>query len=105
MPPLSAIATQTEPPSKGEMSTSHETQKRRISSSSDDETKDDDDVRVFYEIASPYLKNMRLLDEQSGIRKDGNTFMRVILMSSRMRRVISQYEGSHSGLQRYYGRY
>ena len=81
MPPRSAIATQTEPPSTDEMSDSYETPKRRISSSGDDETKDDndydiyDDVRGVYEIASPYLNNMRFLGEQYGIRRNGNTFM------------------------------
>ena len=78
--PRSAIATQMEFPSTGtmgEMSASYETLKRRISNSGNDETTDDNDdgVRGFYEIASPYLKNMRYLDEQYGIRRYGSTLM------------------------------
>ena len=77
MPPRNAIATQRELPSTGEMSASYETPKRRISSGDDGETTDDDhdDVRGFYEIASPYLNNMRFLDEQYGIRREGHTLM------------------------------
>ena len=70
--PRSAIAIETalrSTASTGEMSASYETPKRRISSG-DDETTHDDDVRGFYEIASPYLKNMRFLDEQQGNRRD-----------------------------------
>ncbi len=54
----------------GEMSASYEAPKRRISSSGNAETtdNDDDDVRGFYEIGSPYLNNMRFLDELYGIR-------------------------------------
>ena len=71
--PRSAIAIETalrSTASTGEMSASYEKPKRRISSSGDDETTDDDydDVRGFYEIASPYLNNMRFLDELHGIR-------------------------------------
>ena len=60
----------------GEMSASYEAPKHRISSSDDAETTDDDDyVRGFYDIGSPYLKNMQFVDEQYGILRDGNTLM------------------------------
>ena len=61
-----------------EGSASYEVSKHRLSSSSshDFETSyGDDDVRGVYEVSSPYLKKMRFLDEQYGIRRDGNTLM------------------------------
>ena len=59
-----------------QMSGSYQAPKHRINRRGDAETTDDDDdVRQFYEIASPYLKNMRFLDEQYGIRRDGNKLM------------------------------
>ena len=76
-PPRSAIATQTELPSTAstaKMNASYETPKLGISSGDDESTDDDNDVRGFFEIAITYL-NMRFLDEQYGIRRDGNKFM------------------------------
>ncbi len=73
-PRPSAIDQQTEPPSVGEASTSYEVSKRRLSSG-DVDTSDDDDLRGFYEVVSPYLNKMRFLDEQYGIRRDGNNLM------------------------------
>ena len=63
-----------EPPSAG---TSYEVSKRRHSSGSDvAQTSDsDDDERGVYEVSSPYLKIVRFLEEQYGIRRDGNTLM------------------------------
>ncbi len=60
-----------------ETSVSYEVSKRRLSTSSDDgETSyGDDDMRGVYEESSPYLNKIRFLDEQYGIRRDGNTFM------------------------------
>ena len=70
-PQRSAIFQQTELPSVGEASTSYDVSKCRLSSG-DAETSDND-VRGFYEVVSPYLNKMRFLDEQYGIRRDGNT--------------------------------
>ena len=57
------------------MSAIYEAPKRRLSSCGDVETTDDDDdVRGFKEVARPYL-NMRFLDKQYGIRRDGNILM------------------------------
>ena len=47
----------------GEMSSSYEAPKRRITINVDVEATDDDDVRGFYEITSLHLNNMRFLDE------------------------------------------
>ena len=60
-----------------ETSVSYEVSKRRLSTSSDDgETSyGDNDVRGVYEVSSPYLNKMRFLDEQYGIRRDGNYLM------------------------------
>ena len=51
----------------GAMSPSFEAPKRRLTSSSGDvETFDDgDDVRWVYDVASPYLNNMRFLNEST----------------------------------------
>ena len=75
-PLRSPIVQQTELPSVGEASASYEVSKGRLSSSSDDvETSDGDDVRGACEVSGPYLTKMRFLDEQCGIRRDGNTLM------------------------------
>ena len=102
--PRSAIAIETalrSTASTGEMSASYETPKRRISSSGDDETTDDDDVRGFYEIASPYLNNMRFLDEQQGNRRD-----RIVLKICNSDVIADvkgdMIRGSDSGVQRNY---
>ena len=72
-PQRSAIANQTEPPSMGEMSKSYEAPKRWLSSSRDvDTSDDDDDVGGFYDVVSPYLKNMWFLDEPYSIGLYGN---------------------------------
>ena len=72
-PQRSTIFQQTELPSVGEASTSYEVSKRQLSSGAAETS--DDDVRWFYEGVSPYLKKMRFLDEQYGIRRDGSTLM------------------------------
>ena len=74
-PQLSLIATQTEPSFVDEASTSYEVSKRRLKSSDGETSYGDNDVRGVYEVSSPYLNKMRLLDEQYGIRRDGNTLM------------------------------
>ena len=49
--------------------------KRRLSCGDVETSDDDDDVRGFCEVVSPYLNKMRFLDEQYGIRRDGNNLM------------------------------
>ena len=58
-------------------STSYEVTKRRASSDSAAvETSDSDDaVQDAYTVSSPYLDNVRFLDEQYGIRRVGSTLM------------------------------
>ena len=77
-PHRSPIVTQTEPPSEDEASASYEVSKRRLSSSGSDDGETsygDDDVRGAYEVSSPYLKKMRFIDEQYGIRRDSKSLM------------------------------
>ena len=75
-PQRSLMAQRPESPSAGEAGTSNEVSNRRPSSGSEDaETSHpDDDGRDVYEVWSPYLNNMQFLDEQYGIKRDGNTF-------------------------------
>ena len=70
------VAQRPKPPSAG---ISYNVSKRRHSSGSDAaETSDfDDDEQGVYEVSSPYLNTLRFLDEQYGIRRDGNTLMSV----------------------------
>ena len=51
--------------------------KRRPSSGSDaaETSNSDEDERGVYEVSSPYLSSVPFLDEQYGIRGDGNTLM------------------------------
>ena len=74
-PRPSAVVQQSEPPSVDEANASYEVSKRRLSCGDVETSDDDDDVRGFYEVASPYLKKMLFLDEQYGIRRDGNNLM------------------------------
>ena len=57
------------------MGTSYEVSKRQPSSGSDEtEMSDsDDNERGVYEFSRSYLNNLRFLDEQYGIRRDGNS--------------------------------
>ena len=75
-PQRSLMAQRPESPSAGEGGTSYEVSNRRPSSGSEDaETSHpDDDGRDVYEVWSPYLNNMQFLDEQYGIKRDGNNF-------------------------------
>ena len=77
-PQRSSIATQTGSSSVDEASASYDVSERRLSISGSDyveTTYGDDDVLGAYEVSSPYLNKMRFLDEQYGIRRDGNTLM------------------------------
>ena len=76
-PQRSSIAQRPELPSACNAVSSYEVSKSRPSSCSvETETSDfDDDVREVVEVSSPYLNNMRFLDEQYGIRQEGNTLM------------------------------
>ena len=76
-PQQSPIAQRPEPPFAGVAFASYVVSNRRSSSRSDAaETSDpDDNERGVYEVSSPYLNNMRFLDEQYGVRREGNTLM------------------------------
>ena len=76
-PQRSPIVTQTEPPSVDEASASYEVSKLRLISISDEgETSyGDDDEREVYEASTPHLNKMHFLDEEYGIRREGNTLI------------------------------
>ena len=73
-PQRSPTAQQTGPSSVGDERASYEVSKNRLSSSSYDVEKSDGDaeVRGVYEVSSPYLNKMLFLEEQYGLRREGN---------------------------------
>ena len=73
-PRQTLVLQRTEPPSAG---TSYEVSKRRPSSGSDaaETSNYDDNGRGVYEVSSPYLNTVGFLNEQYGIRREGNTLM------------------------------
>ena len=61
-----------------EASATYDVSKRRLSSSGSyhgETSYGDNDVRGVYEVSSPYLNKMRFLDEQYGIKREGNNLM------------------------------
>ena len=76
-PKMEAVELTDTPQQPPVASTSYEVSKRRASSDSAAvETSDSDDaVQDAYAVSSPYLDNVRFLDEQYGIRRVGSTLM------------------------------